>query len=246
MPDLNLPVDSETYKSREGAPPSGTSACHLVGLPEDVERQTLACLRAHDCVALRASSKSVGCQLISEGYVTHRLDAALREKGLDGVLTYQKRCETVLLILLQWMAAIFSVVSAIAQVVVGSNVYFFVYGLLLYYTANLIGPPASFLLQPLAVFPWIQWPIQGLLSLLAWAVPFFVIEAAIRWLGEASFVVRAYRQFCLAFDDLGHGLGVWILLECAKGRLLERDLTPPLGVAIMVGCSASYRRFGCS
>ncbi|CEM29897.1 unnamed protein product [Vitrella brassicaformis CCMP3155] len=198
-------------------------ACWLVGLPEDVERRLLTSLTAYDCVALRASSKSVGCQLVSEVNLTRRLDAAIREKGLGGVLTYQKRCETVLLILLQWMAAIFSVVSTLVQVTVGLSVLLFIYTSIRSWAVVL----TSFLVQQPAVF------LDGsvsLLSLLVWVVLFEVIEVAIRWLGEESIVVRAYRQFWVALNDLGHFLGVWILLECARSIAF---LTPPLGVEIM-------------
>ncbi|CEL93950.1 unnamed protein product [Vitrella brassicaformis CCMP3155] len=197
-------------------------ACSLVGLPEDVERRLLASLTAYDCVALRASSKSVGCQLVSEVNLTHRLDAAIREKGLSGVLTYQKRCETVLQILLQWMAAIFSAVSTLVQVAVGFRVFIFIY-MSIHSWAVVLTP---FLVQQLAVFPWIQWPIQWLLYLLAWVVPFLVIDVAIRWLGEASFVVRAFRQFWVAYGDACDLLrsGGVICFDCALALLFISEI----------------------
>ncbi|CEM36329.1 unnamed protein product [Vitrella brassicaformis CCMP3155] len=128
--------------SGAGAPTSDPSRCWLVGLPEDVERQLLASLTADDCGPLRASSKIVGCQLISEAYLTDRLDAAIRDKGLSGVLTYQKRCETVLLLLLQWIAAIFGAASTFVQGLVGLSALIVVYVVILACTIVVIWKPS--------------------------------------------------------------------------------------------------------
>jgi len=143
-----------------------------VGLPEDVERQLLASLTADDCGPLRASSKSVGCQLVSEAYLTDRLDAAIRDKGLSGVLTYQKRCETVLLVLLQWITAIISVASTFVQGLVGVGILSMVYLVILACTGVVIWKPLDCLMQPLRLLPWIQWSIK---LLTVFVVPFPVI-----------------------------------------------------------------------
>ncbi|CEL93946.1 unnamed protein product [Vitrella brassicaformis CCMP3155] len=195
-------------------------ACSLVGLPEDVERRLLASLTAYDCVALRASSKSVGCQLVSEVNLTHRLDAAIREKGLSGVLTYQKRCETVLQILLQWMAAIFSAVSTLVR---SSSRGFPRLHLHLHVHPQLGRRPDTVSGAAAGCVPA---DFQGLLYLLAWVVPFLVIDVAIRWLGEASFVVRAFRQFSVAYGDAFDLLrsGGVICFDCALALLFISEI----------------------
>jgi len=214
----------------------------LVGLPEDVERQLLASLTADDCGPLRASSKSVGCQLVSEAYLTDRLDAAIRDKGLSGVLTYQKRCETVLLLLLQWIAAIVNVVSTLVQGLVGSSALIMGYAFILCGTAAVIWPPIDFLLRPLDALPWAQGGIKLLIEgiiklpvfLLTFVMPFLVVEMVAGLLGEASFIVRAYRQCWVGSDDLGNllrSVGRWsglrvvqwiglIFLECDVALLI--------------------------
>ncbi|CEL93402.1 unnamed protein product [Vitrella brassicaformis CCMP3155] len=138
------------------APTSVPSRCWLLGLPEDVERQLLASLTADDCGQLRASSKSVGCQLVSGAYLTDRLDAAIRDKGLSGVLTYQKRCETVLLVLLQWIAAIISVAPTLVQAVVvfvGLGILLMVYMVIVACSSVVIWKPLDFLMRSLRVLP---------------------------------------------------------------------------------------------
>ncbi|CEM22721.1 unnamed protein product [Vitrella brassicaformis CCMP3155] len=237
-----------------GAPTSVPGRCWLVGLPEDVERQLLDSLTADDCGPLRASSKSVGSQLVSETYLTDRLDAAIRDKGLSGVLTYHKRCETVLLVLLQWIAAIISVAFTLTQVTVGVGILFVVYIVVWAGIFGVIVPPIDFLLQPLDALPWVLQPLDALpwvqgsikflldlligwgiklpIAFLPFVIPFPVIRMVVRLLGEASFIVRAYRQFWVAFYDFPHPL--W--------SAIERRVRSGLRVALATG----RRCFACA
>ncbi|CEL98546.1 unnamed protein product [Vitrella brassicaformis CCMP3155] len=146
-------VDSEAYESGEGTPPSDANACWLVGLPEDVERQLLASLTAEDCGQFRASSEGVGCQLVNEAYLTHRIDAAIRDKGLTGVFTYQKRCLTVLLLLRQWITSTFNAVSLLVPIAVGGIVLVVLYTPILLCTLVLTRGLVVDLLAPLTPFP---------------------------------------------------------------------------------------------
>ena len=208
---------------------SEANAGWLVGLPEDVGRQLLASLTAEDCGQFRASSKSVGCQLVNEAYLTHRIDAAIREKGLTGVFTYQKRCATVLLLLRQWITASFSAVSLFVPIAVGGIVLVVLcMPILLSFlvlTRGLVD-----LLALLTPFPWphlIQWPIVVIyiiLSLLFLAAPVFGITEATRLLGEASIVVRAYGQFWVAWDGV-----------CDLLRSVARSVGSGLRVALSNG-----------
>ncbi|CEM24541.1 unnamed protein product [Vitrella brassicaformis CCMP3155] len=71
----------------------------LVGLPEDVAAELKTFLPAASCGTLRATSKSIGCEFISEDYLTDRLDGSIRERGLDSVVAVKKRHKTTLLYL---------------------------------------------------------------------------------------------------------------------------------------------------
>ncbi|CEM20406.1 unnamed protein product [Vitrella brassicaformis CCMP3155] len=85
---------------------------HLSRLPDDVGRELKRNFGVTSCGVLRATSKCGGCHLISEGYLTRRLDDAIHNKGLSGVLVYRKPPTTTLAFLLHFATAVCSGLSA--------------------------------------------------------------------------------------------------------------------------------------
>ncbi|CEL93458.1 unnamed protein product [Vitrella brassicaformis CCMP3155] len=85
---------------------------HLSRLPDDVGRELKRHLSVASCGALRATSKCGGCHLISEDYLTRRLDDAIHNKDLSGVLAYKKPPTTSLAFLLHFATAVYSGLSA--------------------------------------------------------------------------------------------------------------------------------------
>uniref|UniRef100_A0A7S1K3M3 Uncharacterized protein n=1 Tax=Vitrella brassicaformis TaxID=1169539 RepID=A0A7S1K3M3_9ALVE len=116
------------------------------------------------------------------------------------------------------------------------------YAFILCGTAAVIWPPIDFLLRPLDALPWAQGGIKLLIEgiiklpvfLLTFVMPFLVVEMVAGLLGEASFIVRAYRQCWVGSDDLGNllrSVGRWsglrvvqwiglIFLECDVALLI--------------------------
>ncbi|CEM17670.1 unnamed protein product [Vitrella brassicaformis CCMP3155] len=78
---------------------------YLLGLPDDVSLHLRRYLKADGCGALRATSRSVGCHLVNEDFLTGRLDAAIRTNGLSSVLAYRKRHKTAKAFLLHTLKA---------------------------------------------------------------------------------------------------------------------------------------------
>mmetsp|Transcript_9369 Transcript_9369/g.22954 ORF Transcript_9369/g.22954 Transcript_9369/m.22954 type:complete len:132 (-) Transcript_9369:13-408(-) len=84
------------------------SECLLVRLPADMATEVRSFLPSVSCGTLRAASKSVGCYLISEDYLTAHIDRSTRERGLDGVMAVAKRHKTTLAYLRHCLTAAWS------------------------------------------------------------------------------------------------------------------------------------------
>jgi len=84
------------------------SRSRLSCLPDDIIDDLKRNLCAASCAAIRATSKRLGCHLISEDYLTRRLDDAIHNKKLSGVLTCKKPPTTALAFLLHFATAVYS------------------------------------------------------------------------------------------------------------------------------------------
>mmetsp|Transcript_36886 Transcript_36886/g.92497 ORF Transcript_36886/g.92497 Transcript_36886/m.92497 type:complete len:453 (-) Transcript_36886:219-1577(-) len=145
---------------------------YLLGLPDDVSLQLLRYLKADSCGALRATSRSVGWHLVSEDFLTGRLDAAIRTNGLDSVLSYRKRHKTAQAFLRHSVKAACSALSTaighlgtLAAMIIG---FFIVVGILI---AVILLPMQWLVRNILAIFVADHWLVTATSK---WVVPFFV------------------------------------------------------------------------
>ncbi|CEM34072.1 unnamed protein product [Vitrella brassicaformis CCMP3155] len=135
----------------------------LTGLPGDVTGEVLGWLTADSCGALRATSKTVGCHLISEAYLTARLDTAICNKGLSGVLTYRRRPQTAREYLVQrvtatcsvflpWLVHLVTILAAVAALIALFRVCVAVPTVARTFVVQLFGPRYSMLVLPVVWF----------------------------------------------------------------------------------------------